>query len=477
MAKNTTYLTLAYVGQKILSFVYFVLVARFIGVEDLGKYTFALSFTTMFAVFVDLGLTNALIREVAKVWDRVSKYISSIIGVKVFFSVVVYIIVVMAVNLMGYPPITKTLVYLSGLIMVLDSFTLSFWGVFRGSQNLKYEAIGVIINQILIISIGLAVLLCHLPLPYLMLPFICASTFNVIFSLTMIRKKLGIKVFVQLDKKILKFLFKISIPFALIAIFSRIYGYIDQVMLSYLAGDAYLGWYSTAMKIPFALQFIPSAFAAAVFPAFSYYFVHDKSKLKKSFDKTMLILTVLAVPLSLGIFSIAKEAVLLVFGSEYLNSILPLQILVFSLIFVFLNFPLGALLNGANKLVANTVLVGCTMVLNIVLNLILIPQYTYVGAAMSFVICHALLFLASLIVAKNIIPYSKRNLIAVFAKTILSAGLMAALIIYFKQYVNFILLIVLGALFYFGFLYLIKGFSKQDVLYLTKSFWKKKKQI
>ena len=59
VTKNTSYLTIAYIAQKVLSFFYFVLVARFIGVESLGKYTFALSFTTLFAVFV-VGLGSGL---------------------------------------------------------------------------------------------------------------------------------------------------------------------------------------------------------------------------------------------------------------------------------------------------------------------------------------------------------------------------------------------------------------------------------
>lgn len=475
IAKNATYLTTGYIAQKLLSFVYFVLVARFIGVEDLGKYTFALSFTTMFAVFVDFGMTNSFIREAAKYWEKAGKYLSSIISLKAILAIIVYAVVAVAVNLMGYPPITKNLVYLSGLIMVLDSFTLTFWGVFRGGQNLKYEAIGVIINQIIIVTVGATVLFMRLPLLFLMLPFLLGSLFNVIFSNLMIHKKLKIKFSFSWDKQILKTIMKIALPLALIAIFSRVYGYIDQVMLSYLSGDAFLGWYSTAMKIPFALQFIPSAFAAAVFPAFSYYYLHNKANLKQAFDRSMLALTILAVPLSFGIFSVAREAVLMIFGTEYVNSVMPLQILILGLIFVFLNFPLGALLNGCDKQVANTFLVGGTMTLNIILNLILIPQYTYVGAAIAFVICHGLLFFASLVVARQVIPYSRKYLLGVFIKTILSAGLMAAIIIYCKQFINFIPLIFIGAVIYVLILYILRGFTKQDLKFLARQFGKLKK--
>ena len=121
LTKNTTYYTTALVIQKILSFFYFVLIARMIGVTDAGKYIFALSFTTIFSVFVDFGLTPVLIREIAKDKGKTHRYLSNIVSLKIILGLVVWAIVILLVNLLGYPPITKTLVYLAGLVMVLDS--------------------------------------------------------------------------------------------------------------------------------------------------------------------------------------------------------------------------------------------------------------------------------------------------------------------------------------------------------------------
>lgn len=66
IAKNTSYLTLALVIQKVISFLYFVILARNLDPEFLGKYYFAISFTTIFAIFIDFGLVNYLTRETAK---------------------------------------------------------------------------------------------------------------------------------------------------------------------------------------------------------------------------------------------------------------------------------------------------------------------------------------------------------------------------------------------------------------------------
>ena len=124
---NTIFLTLSYVGQKILSFIYFVLVARLIGIADLGKYTFALSFTTMFAVFIDFGLTNAFIREGAKDRANLAKYLPPILAIKAVLGVLVYACAIGVAYWLKYPSVTIQLIFLSGIIMILDSFTLTFW--------------------------------------------------------------------------------------------------------------------------------------------------------------------------------------------------------------------------------------------------------------------------------------------------------------------------------------------------------------
>jgi len=478
IAKNTTFLTFAYVIQKILSFFYFIFIARMIGVDDVGKYTFAISFTTLSAVFIDWGLSQILIRESAKYKEKAQDYLSATLTFRLLASFVVYGLVFLGiglfVNLAGYAEITKQLVYLSGIVMVLDSFTLGFWAMFRGFQNLKYESIGVVGNQLMVILIGVTALILKLPLHFLIIAFLGGSLFNLIFSAILVRKKLNLKLKFDWNKKLIWFLLKLSFPFALLAIFGRVYGYIDQVLLYFLSGEKELAWYTAAYKMIFALQFIPSAFAAAIFPAMSYFFVRSHEKLKDIFDKAMAYLTVLAIPMMFGLASLADRIIITAYKEEYLPSILVLQLLAIGLIFVFLNFPIGSLLNSADRQVTNTKLVGLTMVINLVLNLILIPQLHFIGACIAFLCSHGFLFFAGLFVARKIIPYSKRLLLFTFAKTVLSGGVMSLVIILIKENVNILISIGIGVIVYFVIMFLTKGLDKQDLIEFKKIFVRSK---
>lgn len=470
VTRNTTYLTLAYIGQKILSFFYFVAVARFIGVEDLGKYTFAISFTTLFAVFVDIGFSSALVREVAKAKERAGTFLSSALSVRAISSLLIYGAVIALINILGYPPLTKILVYLSGITMVLDQWTGAFWAIFRGFQNLKMEAVSVIVNQAIILIVGVAVLFLRLPLMFLMVPFILASSFSLIFSAICVHRILKIKWRFGFDPSTVKFLFAIAAPLALLSIFSRVYGNIDSVMLSKLVGDKAVGWYSVAMKIPFALQFIPAALSAAVYPAFSEHFARDKVQLKITFERVMKFLTIAVLPISAGIAVLARPIILFFYGADYLAAVLPLQILMLGLFFVFLNFPLGALMNGCDRQVVNTILVGITMILNVALNIYLIPRYSFSGASAAFFISHGFLFIAGMLVSRRITGWRRWAFVSTLAKTLCASAVMSLSVLLLIKQIHFLAVIPIGALIYFLVILCLRTITRDEVKVFLKHF-------
>ena len=142
-------------------------------------------------------------------------------------------------------------------------------------------------------------------------------------------------------------------------------------------------------------QFLPLAFAAALYPTFSSQMAGDQTALKQTFDSSIWYMLILSVPIAFGLWAVAPEAVQLA-GSEYAASAIVLQSLVFVLIPIFLDFPVGSLLNAADRQSTKTWLMGITMVINIILNALFIPQFGIVGAAYAALVsfsffCRALL--------------------------------------------------------------------------------------
>lgn len=463
LAKNTALMTLASVGQKIISFVYFTLVARNIGAEGTGKYFFALSFTTIFVVFVDLGLTNVLIREASKCKEKIGEYFSTVLSVKIVLGILSYAAMFFAINALGYPIETRHLVYVSGITMLFDSLHLSLYGVLRAIGDLKYEAISIVGSQITTLGLGTFFLYQGYPLVFLIIAFTIPSMINVLYASIIVWKKHAIPLMPRFQKRIFLSLAVIAIPFAVAAVFARLYSYADTVLLSKLAGDVAVGWYSIPYKITFAFQFIPLALIAALYPRFSEYFDKDKERLARLFEQSMKYLLLIAFPIAVGIAVLAKDIVLSLYTAEYLPSVLPLRILIISLIFSFISFPIGAFLNACNKQVTQTVIVGIALAINIVLNLLLIPKIGVAGAAIAAFAGNALLAVCGYVIVPKITAISHAFLGKTFVQLAISAGVMGIAVSIVNDLSHFTVAILTGAVIYAIMLFLTRTLTTRQL--------------
>src|SRR3989338_6172989 len=371
IAKNTSYFTLALILQKVISFTYFVLIARAIGTADLGKYYFAIAFTSIFGIFIDIGQSSVLTREVAKRPEDTSRLLNSVFLMKLPLAL---------------------LSMLAVFSMALDSFTMTFFAVSRGFHNLKYESISSVIFQLIVFIVVLAVLKFILGLVWLMISLVLASLYNFLFSFYILKHRWGLKINWRPDKSLIKSILMISLPFAVYAIFQRVYLYLDSVLLSLLAGDHQVGIYQIPFKIIFALQFLPLAFVASLFPAMSHYWHNNREQLAITFERAMNYLIIISLPVSVGGVVLADK-IMIIFKTGFDEAVLPLQITMIAVIFMFLNFPVGSLLNACDRQKINTLNMGLTLTASIILNLILIPRLEAAGASLTAMLTNLLMFI------------------------------------------------------------------------------------
>ncbi|MFA4937565.1 MAG: oligosaccharide flippase family protein, partial [Patescibacteria group bacterium] len=329
LARNTTYFTFALIAQKVISFLYFTYLARIFFPEDIGKYIFALSFATIFSVLIDVGLGYVLTTEVAKDKTKAQGYWQNVIGFKIIALLVVVGLVFLVINLLNYPLLTKQLVYIACAVMVIDSLVLSAYSLIRSWQNLWWESLGTILFQIVVAFSGLCIAQLTRDLRWFMLALIIGGLVNLIYSWHKLKVKFGINLWPRFDSKIIKCLLILAWPFGLALILTRIYGYLDMVLLSLLAGDRDVGFYGVAYKITFAFQFIPSAFAASLLAGFSAYFVNSRHLLAQTFERSIHYLNMIAIPLAFGIVVLAPKLITIIYPN-YQPAILPLQILMIS---------------------------------------------------------------------------------------------------------------------------------------------------
>ena len=471
IAKNTSYLTLALILQKIISFSYFTLLARFVGPASLGKYYLAISLTTIFAIFIDLGFSNVLTREVAKKDKEPAVWLGNILALKIPLTLITLLALFILVFVLGYDHLTKTLIYISAISMVLDSFTNSFFATSRGCHNLKFESIASVIFQLIVLVFGYSALLAGKGLIWAMMALVLASVFNFLYSFSVIYWKLKIKVRLIWDSAFVREIIMISWPFAVFAIFQRLYTYIDSVLLSIFAGDTQVGLYQVAFKIIYALQFLPLAFTASLYPALSSYWRYNKEQLNITFERAINYLTIISLPIVLGVFLLADKVVLL-FKDDYSAAAWPLKISIISLFFIFLNFPVGSLLNACDAQKKNTKNMIIVALSSVILNLILIPRFQALGAAWVVLITNSLMFALGIYEAKKIVGSLSSGIFTIFFKSLIASLAMGLLIYLISNYLNIFLVTVIAAIFYFLCLFILGGFKKADIMSIKNSFSK-----
>ncbi len=363
------------------------------------------------------------------------------------------------------------LVAFATLILAADAISLTFFGVLRGLQNLRYESLGIFVGQILTATFGLVALQISPSLTVLIFALILGSVWNAIFSATRVAKHLGWRALVPaFDPAKARQLMRFAFAFAMASLFVKVYSYIDSIFLKQFIGGTAVGTYSIAYKITYAFQFLPMAFVGGLYPALAARFgKNDKEGLRQLFDDAIWYTGILAVPIVFGIASLASIVVPRLYPT-YLESIGPLQILIFVLLPLFLDFPIGSLLNAAHRQNTKAVIMGCTMVVSVVLNALLIPRLGIPGASVSAVVSFSFMMIAGLCFVPRIISYSVSDFLRRLTPIFLSGLLMLCVVLLIKSHLPVLITIGVGGGVYVLALFLSKAVTGEHLRSLRHLF-------
>lgn len=473
IARNTFFLTGAFAVQKIFSFVYFAYIAREVGWTNIGKYIFALSYAGIFALFIEFGLGPVLTREVAKDPTRTSLYLRTILGIKCMLAFLAVVLMIGILPFLNRPWDSVQMVYLAAFIIILDTLTFSFYSVFRAFQVMKYEAIGVTIYQTIIVLSGTLFVRHGFSVQSLVIAVLLGSIFNFSYSLILLIRKTTITPRIHLDRKTAVFLLRIAVPFALAGFFFKFNAEIDKILITMINGESFTGWYGVANKLTLALTVIPGAIATSIFPAYSRYFVTDRTKLRMLFEQAMFYLMVVSLPITAAVLVFADTIILKVYNPFYQASIPILRILIAGLLFLFLNYPVGNLLNATNRQTINTVNMGIASVVNVILNIILIPQWNSIGAAIAAVTSWIILLILGLPWVWRITSFNYSFLLVKLAKILFASFTMGIMLLALRDQISFVLSAILGVLIYSTALFLTRGITPQELSHLIGSIRRK----
>lgn len=459
IAKNTLVLLVAQIVSMGFGFFYILYTARYLGTEGFGVLSFALAFTGIFGVFADFGLNTLITREVARDKSLASKYLGNVVVMKVFLTIITFCLIALAINLLGYQEQTIKVVYLIALSIIFTAFVGMFNSIFQAYEKMEYISVGRVLNSVLMLAGALiAINQSYSVVGFASIYFIVSAIALGYSFVVCLWKFVFPKI--EIDFEFWKPTIKEALPFFLAAVFSVIAFRIDMVMLSMMKGDMVVGLYSAAYRFMEILMFIPAMFIASIYPVLSNFHVSSKESLKYAYQKSFKYLALLGLPIAVGTTILADKIILLIYGSEFNNSVIGLQVLIWTIPIIFLTYMFGTMLASINRQDMILKILSICMLLNIVINFILIPKYSYVGASFATVIAELLSFI---LCYHFLSKFVYKIQIHKFVTKPLMASIIMGIFVLYTVEMNLFLLVCISIVVYFGLLIIFKTFSNEDL--------------
>lgn len=457
-------------GTNLLIFIY---LARVLRIEDFGAFTFSFTFAMLFSYLANFGLDRVVIIEISRNRGMINHYFKNVMGIKTFISLITFFLAWLIINIMGYPQQTRFLVYILTASFILFSYVNFLYSIFRGIEKLEYETIATfLINIILIVSVIISVSLEY-GITGIGFSFIISRLIGFVFALGLLRLKIEKTIFQKtsdrFDYSFCKVILNKAVPFALLAVLSAVIINIDTILLSYLKGDELVGYYQAAMKIVGTLTVIPFILDGSFFPRLSR--LHEQyNEFEIYSKKLMTILIFLGAPLMIGLFALAHDIIVFIYGDGFMNSVVTFQILCVAILlrFSMKGYETILLVIDKEKVVFNVLL--CASILNIALNIYLIQRFGHIGAAVTNVVTHMFIVMSYIYITKR-----SRNIFMLERSMILILlfGIISGIIIYNLRSLHFISLIVIFAACYLGSTLLLLKKERKYIFESMRSFGKR----
>ena len=388
--KNTSWLSISQILTSICAFLWTILIARYLGVSDYGIVSFAISYTGLIGIVIDLGLSTYITREIAKHKELLFKYMNNIFLFKIILAIALFFISGLILYFLGYSHLTIIVSLIFTIEIIIMSLTTFLNGIFQAVEQVKYQAIGNIINSIFLLIGILITIKFDFGVISIAIAYTIAYSIFFIYVFLKYVQKYNLPKF-ELDLEFIKEVLIASLPFGLTNFFYNIYFSIDIVMLSYLTGDYATGLYKSAYNIITVFTTFFVVYQSVVFPVMSKFFEESQNLIKVSYELSVKYLLLIIIPLSVGVFFYARPLVDLIYNNQFSLASTPVQILIWTVSFLFVNGSAAILLNAIDKEKTVTKIYILAAIFNICLNLVLIPMYNYNGAAIATVLSEMLI--------------------------------------------------------------------------------------
>jgi O-antigen/teichoic acid export membrane protein len=389
LASNTGWRLLAFGARTLGGLVVTVLLAHLEGPAGLGRFQFALTLTLLLSFAVAFGLPKLLVRELARRPDEIEDVVETATTVAVIAGTVVTLLMYSVGALVDAD---TTVLVLAGLALMVDSAMRITMTPFWALEKMRYETLAVGVQEAAFLALAAGALVAGTGAGGVMAAYLASRVVGFCTAWLIVATKFRVVIRPRWRSHAFAPLLKRSMPFALDDALSLAYIRLDTILLGVMVGAHAVGLYQSATNLVLYLNILPRMLNLSMYPRMSRAWPDQVQDLRRLLDSSLLILGAIAMPITIGSVLLAPRIFDVMYGSRFESAVLAYQLLVPIIPMRMLGNSLGTALTAADRQTQRTVAVAVAAVVNVSLNLALIPRWSFFGAVVATIVTETGLF-------------------------------------------------------------------------------------
>ncbi|MBN1584438.1 MAG: flippase [Anaerolineae bacterium] len=475
VGKNVVAQIVALASTTVSKLLITIIVGRLFGPQKVGEFAFVLSLSLMFTFLATLGLPAAIIREVATHRDQAHHYAEKAMTIVLVAGVATIPLMAITAVLLGRPSSTCIAVALAGVALVFDGMAQIACGVFNGFERMEMVSIVMIVQELTFLIVGAIVLFFRLPFMWVFVVYVPSRLAGLLVAMPLYRRLIGRSL--RPGRLVsgpsagisTRELLRLTTPYAVNMALGPIYLRIDVVMLTSYHGTVASGLYEAATGIFYRFNVFARTINNALMPLMAREFESQAERIITYINGAIKYQVVVGIPLSVLCVGLADPLVNMLYGAEFAFSAPVFRMLATVTTLRFVNNTLATALTASGYQPERSVAVALSSVFNVVVNLFVLPVYSFVGAAVTTIFTElfffGVLYLYLVRKVQTEAPAKSRSYPVHFQLLLKPAvaGAAMALILWLLRAWSMLPLFLVGSAIYLIVLFAVGTFSRQEV--------------
>ena len=394
-----------------------------------GEFQTTVTYTALISILIDLGFNTLYTREGARQPELIPHYLRSVLSTRAVFAVPAAVALALAMWLSGF----QSLFLPAFSVLLLSAYSNVLRSTFYAIGKLDYEAAAIVVEAVILLAGTLYGVFTHRGVGFFLWCYAAMYAFSCVYFITVIALRRMVRFGWEFDLRFLRDWLPQSLPFALAFVITTLYFKIDQPILLHFRGLTEVGWYVFAYKPVEALLFIPVTILNVAFPVLSVYHSESPERLLSATGRFYRALLLMGWPITVGTVVLAGgiNGLFDRTGGQYAPSAAALQVLGVGIFLMFTTNAFIAALNAMDRQLLFTWAALVSLVVNVLLNLVLIPAFGYLGASWATNLTELALLVTGWVLVRHVL--GPVPILRLSWRILLAGLLMGAVLLFFRS--------------------------------------------